>query len=855
MVLALSAFALLFTSKHRTPSLDMIGVAEGIQVAEQAVALGKFVWDKTRTTLDLTLANSHSKIKLTRYVRFVYDGRCTVQPEVTVKHGENTSAGFRARTMGSRIKGALLYQICHADGRTPVAKELYLLVAWRINLGNNSFMLLDLVEKHKAIAWTNKRLEDLYHNRIQKRFEKTNAALMRTWSLDDGTYFTVSASMNNTRFGSMTVRVESADASQKDTQQPYTVRAEKFEAIHWDDEMDEEQGVHAKSKKAALGGSSVVIVVHNDCEDITLCNGELGMFDGKRSSEIPQDIVPEINAKISLKSSTVFRGRTRGCLVYEMVNHNTGMPVVWGYRTHIAIDVSVVPHDVQERKVAIKILATKDSAFPAVNDHTIEGAHKEVLYHFMYTYGRPSEWFLDQLNLRLDVSFNREPHAKLHVRLISVKGRPNEGRPLFFQGGDFSIPSRHVSDKIAAYISDPQKYSNHRLRLVENSMSMSSRKDNPLTLKLLHSARGSSPEMTVLVGDKDGSLFEREYFLYTQPHLEDEKARDVQLYAIRPSRRSRHASLGCVLALSQMKNPDKPGAYIYTTAVVYMPMQDGEGEKTVALVEHYLGHLKGRDNRFGEAQLIDREIQLPGGRDAHLAVYPSVKPPFLLTVALTDKFDLTFYKSIKLTCALAEFARHAPRPFYIRIAIRNEYQDLPLKLTNFVANGTPDTSIAAQEAIPGKDATITFKLPPQDRQHAIMLHYRCPSQNTSGIDICIHLSLLDARDSADLKQTTTVSYVGANADATRPKNATLETMYYYERATNTFMGQDEVVQPTALPTNIPERYAALRHAVSSGRPSEFDVVTCFAADQKQTEAAVMRPIVGANDDAAVNLKQ
>src|SRR5690606_31450299 len=116
---------------------------------------------------------------------------------------------------------------------------------------------------------------------------------------------------------------------------------------------------------------------------------------------------------VLIKSSKVLFGRTQGCLIYEIVKHNANhVPLIWGSRVFMAIDVSIIPHQPNERKVAVKLISVKSRKFSGLKEDA-KALHANVLYHFMHNYGYNSEWNIEKLGLRLEVNFNREAKAKL----------------------------------------------------------------------------------------------------------------------------------------------------------------------------------------------------------------------------------------------------------------------------------------------------------------------------------------------------------------------------------------------------------------------------------------------------------
>jgi hypothetical protein len=129
-------------------------------------------------------------------------------------------------------------------------------------------------------------------------------------------------------------------------------------------------------------------------------------------------------------------GRIKVCLLYEIVKNNDYQaPLIWDSRIFMAIGVSISPHRVNERKVAVKLISVKSHKFTGVKEE-VKALHENVLYRFMNTYGQKSQWNIEEMGLALEVGFNRKANAKLRVRLSRVMGLSKEV-PIFYSYGDF----------------------------------------------------------------------------------------------------------------------------------------------------------------------------------------------------------------------------------------------------------------------------------------------------------------------------------------------------------------------------------------------------------------------------------
>jgi hypothetical protein len=112
------------------------------------------------------------------------------------------------------------------------------------------------------------------------------------------------------------------------------------------------------------------------------------------------------------------------------------VPLIWGSRIFLAIGVSVSPLQVNERKVAVKLISVKSHEFKGTKKE-VNALYEDVLRHFMYTYGQNSQWNLEKLGLHLNVNFNcRGSQARLYVRLSRLDVLPDD-TPIFYSYGDF----------------------------------------------------------------------------------------------------------------------------------------------------------------------------------------------------------------------------------------------------------------------------------------------------------------------------------------------------------------------------------------------------------------------------------
>jgi hypothetical protein len=139
---------------------------------------------------------------------------------------------------------------------------------------------------------------------------------------------------------------------------------------------------------------------------------------------------------VTIRSSKVLFGRIKGCLLYEIVKHEDHQtPLIWGSRIFLVIDVSISPHQIDERKVAVKLISVKSNEFK-VTKKDVKDLYKNVLRHFMHDSDQDSQWNLEKLGLNLEVYFDRKAQAELYVHLSRAEELPKD-IPVFHSYGDF----------------------------------------------------------------------------------------------------------------------------------------------------------------------------------------------------------------------------------------------------------------------------------------------------------------------------------------------------------------------------------------------------------------------------------
>ncbi|RKP05130.1 hypothetical protein THASP1DRAFT_26322 [Thamnocephalis sphaerospora] len=753
---------------------------------------GRFSWGHT-PTLRLVLECVHPELKLDHFMHYIAVGQCATLPAVSALPGHHAQISLMASD--SRIEGCLLFRIKRSGSARSITKNLYALLVCKIVLGGDARAGLSLIESPaRGFFWTSKHLAAHYRGHVDgilKEFESTDA-LTYAWSLDVITDFMINVTRGDADVDIIRVTVETKDASASLTKQPTLMATEQYAV-----------GMALSDSVAVTSYISFRqqwIQVAAKLNRLLLLHGEVGMFEGRCISGALDNIMPKSHSKVVLKANSVARGKTRGCLLYELVTTDehpfsgSGEPVILGRRTFLAIDVCIVPNDAASRKIAVEIITVKSANFPACPGDAFRCAHEKVLHHFMQTFGWSSKVHLDKINLKLSVAFN--PGVRHGIQ------------------------------------QNPQASDSYRTLTVENRTSA---EDQPfIVCPLLPTA--STLEHLVPSGESEpiraGQA--RHYSQsFTTPFY--------QIYAIT---RNEHdeAAFGCLLVLSRgYGDKEQEAAYSYKAAVLYTPLHGRSSRAIGALVKRYLGYARTNgEYRFSCAQLMDREIWLPGSDQAHLAVYQAIDPSYLLTILLRDSFDATrlydkpFYK---------DELGVIPRPYRIRVSIRSKQHAPNLALIDYIANGVPLSNMAFNEPLHSHPTSIEFRLPGEDFRHAILLRYRIADVDV-GFDVHVNLAILDSDCTGDHRRelSTSIRYVDTSNMTGHQRS--LECVYLHTKyvrvignqfgpstmpattsagETMVGVGDDTIVQEVSAHSDVSTHNVAVCHFCRDNDPFSFEV--------------------------------
>ncbi|RKP09026.1 hypothetical protein THASP1DRAFT_29177 [Thamnocephalis sphaerospora] len=822
-----------------------VPTAEGLVEAERSIR-------NAHISLDLDIANRpDSGIKIIRHTYYAADGACTTLPDVIVEAGSTTKAVFKAVDNKHRLKGCLLYQIVRADAAPSSANDLYLLLAWRIKPGGNAYMMLDLLENRKGvIVWDTRRLESHYKEYIREQLQTTKSAQTRTWAMDNDSAFTVRVNMNDACIGSMKVDIIKAE-SPLDEKRPFFVSPQRCDTISWS--TIDGTSAYNNPSVSYLFGSSVDISVHNNCDNLLLCNPSISVLKGKHKSDSLRDITPHEDRVIKLKSASMIRGRTHGCIVYELVEFSGLAPVIWNRRTFLVIDVITVPNAAEKRKVAVQLFTALGPSFSAANDGLPEKAHRDVFCQYMTTHGRPFTYRMDKMNLKLDLSFDRERHARLYVRLSQVSRCPQEDKPLFFAVEKICAPSSSVLEAIQNALRNLDKHLHHRLRLCENKTNGPRGEKNGFILEQLYPDKEESFK-EFHIGCTNSRLRSGEAYLHGLPVPKDKQS-DLYIHMIEPVA---HFDDGFVCLLVLMQNMDaslvnstsdssKPPIQGYTALILYTPKH--KGEDATDLVKYLLTYAKMPPNSSYDAgHLMDREIQFPGEK-AHLCVYQAAAPPHVLAVSLENSLGhnalhakqsnhFAHWNSSNYRMSKDSYPT-APPPRSIRISVLNVHAGLKLRLIDYIASGVPVNNISSQAVSHGSEFAAYFEFSAQDCRSTVLLRFVFDNEASIGMDVQIDLELPSFSENGNkAQQTTIIRYVDSNnCTVAGMKPHRLDTVYNIAPdGSDDNSDQPEICTNCSLmarqaqshmPT-IPAYAVAIRHGCRSNSLLNFDACVTIA---------------------------
>ncbi|RKP06970.1 hypothetical protein THASP1DRAFT_31219 [Thamnocephalis sphaerospora] len=741
----------------------------GERAAEELFAQSRFAWNWKCTSLRLAIKNNHPTLALERYISYLRYGACKKFPEPSIPPWKQTEAIFDDNIGSHRIKGCLLYRIRSADHANSTGKELYLLLAWTIKLSNNASLVLELIENNAGtIVWTHRRLKAHYDEYVCEQLSEASGSLKRTWTLDESQRFTVKVSTGNARNGALEVHISDAAPNETDGRRPFFIAPKKFDSICWDPQ-DGGHAAHQSPPRTITAKSRASIYVHNSTTSLLLHNASLLMFDGKHASDDPVDIIPQSYCHVIVKAAKPLRKNTRGCLVYELVRSSTGMPIIWGRRTFVAIDVCVALYKMNERKVAVKLFTVIDAHASPPGSGLVKTIHEELLDPFMHTYGRSSRWHAGAFGLKLDVSFNREARTILHVRLSECRSQPGDSAPLFIPTGRYC-----THPGIAEQWKKLDASTTNQVCISENE-----------TANFVLAAHDASRRWLYSVNSHANSNQDRMHGHNVSLHILDapSEERDSQQFFKIASATSDAGDVACLFRLTSTLHGDLTAnshIYRHTATMLYAPLLKHDNGLSSTLADGYIRWIQsGKEQQpskmqpcntpfpkvgfarkqlpraqFSEAQLVDYAIQMPDGRGAQLTAYQPINPRHLLGISLRNT------PSVKEL--YGDDTHTAPRPYQVCVTVRSECPKLQLQLVDFIASGAPVTSMQMPETPSACPSVVQFEFSSQDFWHMVVLRYRCSGDKAFGMDIHTNLAILDAYDGdGDRRQTTTVCYAGA----------------------------------------------------------------------------------------------
>jgi hypothetical protein len=164
--------------------------------------------------------------------------------------------------------------------------------------------------------------------------------------------------------------------------------------------------------------NSVHIEIVNNCNGITLGSGTCTILEGHDKHEFNKVLPPYDRLSTVIKSKYPI-GRTRCCIVYELLNSTSQTtPLWWGYRVFLAVQVFTKPFS-DKSKAAAVLFKIKDRAFNGGRED-IDNLHKDILQHSLRRPSRAAVWNLDGQALSLIPKFEFNVPASVKVVLEKV---------------------------------------------------------------------------------------------------------------------------------------------------------------------------------------------------------------------------------------------------------------------------------------------------------------------------------------------------------------------------------------------------------------------------------------------------
>jgi hypothetical protein len=135
-----------------------------------------------QSTMEITIDNQCSNIRLTSPVYFIGDATCRILFPQQVNSKSITKANFRASMDSGTFCGVLLYRL---QGKEDTTTSTQLLVIWRYEF-DWLYSCMLLIEHESTLVWDKDKLKMLYDGYCSQYEAYPNVG-WKTWLLDDNT--------------------------------------------------------------------------------------------------------------------------------------------------------------------------------------------------------------------------------------------------------------------------------------------------------------------------------------------------------------------------------------------------------------------------------------------------------------------------------------------------------------------------------------------------------------------------------------------------------------------------------------------------------------------------------------------
>ncbi|RKP05093.1 hypothetical protein THASP1DRAFT_33073, partial [Thamnocephalis sphaerospora] len=426
---------------------------EAVDVVQQAAGEA---YNATRTTTDINFINAHKQLQLVRLTRHCSTGQCVGAVPFCVAPDTTETFTFDADSTRFTLNGCMISRISRATltGDAPAVKEntqasgedaneakenanekdeaeeeedeedeyadaegnqqtrehLYLLVAWKIRLKGTNQAFVDLVSASELDVpqWNNELLKRFYEEHVRDRFTSAHGEVhTRSWQLENTSPFSVDLTFNNKRQGQVDITLKTAERSIDQSARPFQmVQSNNYSDIIWD--PVDHLYADPRPQHSSMTSCSVELFIHNNSRRVELSDGEQDTFCGAWETELQHSVPPGGVSRTKLVCASTFED-VKGCVVYQIQHTQRDRPLLWGRYVFLVVDMRSAKTS-ERRRMYAGLVVTKNPRF-ARTHQAIERLHSDLAERRMLSFGKPSIWRLDQLDITLRTAFQPDAHA------------------------------------------------------------------------------------------------------------------------------------------------------------------------------------------------------------------------------------------------------------------------------------------------------------------------------------------------------------------------------------------------------------------------------------------------------------